>query len=88
MVQIASGAIDTVGLKEIAKMFEMKETSISKRGIEFGAANGSGVKNDGEKKIIGHTEDGEGVSLRIQCADAKTVLRPVHNMNVGWWEAM
>ncbi len=31
-VQIDSGAIDTVGPKEIAKAFEMKETAMSKRG--------------------------------------------------------
>ncbi len=35
-----------------------------------------------EKKIIGHTEDGEGVSLRIQRADAKTVLGSVHKRDV------
>ncbi len=32
-VQIDSGAIDTAGLQEIAKVFEMKETARSKRGI-------------------------------------------------------
>ncbi len=45
--------------------------------------NGSGIKNHGEKKIIGHTEDGKGVSLRLQCADAKKVLRSVHKMDMG-----
>ena len=48
-VQIDSGAIDTVGPKEIAKAFEMKETEMSKRGIGYVAANGSSIKNYGEK---------------------------------------
>ncbi len=56
---------------------------MSKRGIGFVAANGSGIKNDEDKKIIGHTEDGEGVSQRIQCADLKKVLGSVHKMNTG-----
>ncbi len=38
-VQIDSGAGDTVGPKEIAKTFAMKETIVSKRGIGFVAAN-------------------------------------------------
>ncbi len=57
--QIDSGAIDTVGRKEIGKAFEMKETVMSKSGIGLAAANGSGIKNYGEKKIIGYTEEGE-----------------------------
>ncbi len=83
MVQVDSGAIDTVGQKEIPKAFEMKETMMSKRGIGFAAANGSGIKNYGEKRIIGYTENGEEVSLRIQCADVKKVLGLVHKMGMG-----
>ncbi len=47
------------------------------------AANGSFVKNCGEKKIVGHTDDGGGVSMRAQCADIKKVLCSVHKMNLG-----
>ena len=81
-VQIDSGAIDTVGPKEIAKAFEMKETIMSKRGIGFAAVNGSGATKHGEKKIIGHTEDGEGVGLRIQRTAVEKALGSVHKMNV------
>ncbi len=70
-IQIYSGAVDTVGPKEIAKAFEMKETATGRRGIGHVAANVSAIKNYGEKKIIGYAEDGEGTSLRIQCADVK-----------------
>ena len=82
-VQIDSGAIDTVGPKEIAKAFEMKETAMSKRGDGFVSANGTGIKKYGEKKIAGYTDDGEAVSLRIQRADGKEVLGSVHKMNMG-----
>ena len=40
---------------------------MSKRGIGFVAANGSGIKNYGEKRIAGYTDDGEGVSMRVHC---------------------
>ncbi len=61
-VQIDSGAIDTVGPQEMARAFEMKETEMSRRGIRFLAANGSGIKNYGEKKVEGYTDDGQSVS--------------------------
>ncbi len=61
----------------------MKETATSERGIGFVEANRSGIKNYGEEKIIGHTEEGEGDSLRVQRADVKKALGSVHKMNSG-----
>ena len=61
----------------------MRETEMSETGIGFVAANGSGIKNYGEKKIAGYTDDGEGVSMRVQCADVKKALCSVHKMNLG-----
>ncbi len=52
-VQIHSGAIDTVGPREVAQAFELKETAMSKRGVGFVAANGGSIKNYGEKKMVG-----------------------------------
>ncbi len=52
-VQIDCGAIHTVGPKEVARTFELKETVMSKRGVGCVAANGSSVKNYGEKKVVG-----------------------------------
>ncbi len=63
--QGSNSAIGTVGSKEIAKAPATKKKIVSKRGIGFAAAKGSWIENCGEKKIVGHTEDGEGVSLRI-----------------------
>ena len=61
----------------------MKATEMSKRGIGCVAAKGSSVENYGEKKIVGHADDGESVSMRIQCADVKKASRSVHKMNLG-----
>jgi hypothetical protein len=82
-VQIDSGAIDTVGPRGVAKAFAMKETTMSKKGIGFVAANGSSIKNYGEKRVVGYTEDGEGVSLKITCAEVDKVLGSVHRFNAG-----
>jgi hypothetical protein len=61
----------------------MRETEMSKKGIGYVAANGSGIKNNGEKNIVGYTDDGERVSMRVQCSDVKKVLCSVHKMNLG-----
>lgn len=82
-IQTDSGAIDTVGPQEIAKAFETKETAIRRIGRGLPAATVSEIKNCREKKTVGHTEDGEGVSLRTQCTDAKKAVGSVHKMNVG-----
>ncbi len=81
--RIDAVAIETVGPKEIAKAFEMKETEMSKRGRGHVAANGSSIDNYGEKKIVGSAYDGESVSMRAQCADVKKMPCSVHRMNLG-----
>ena len=82
-IQIDSGAIDTVGPKSIAAAFKMRETEMSKKGIGFVAANGSSIKNYGEKVIVGYAGDGGAVSMKVQCADVRKVLCSVHKMNMG-----
>ncbi len=74
-----------MGPKEIAKAFEMKDAIVSGGGIGFAAASSSGINNYGEKSIVGHTDGGEGVSLRTQRADVKKVLgfRFARWMNLG-----
>ncbi len=47
-VQIDSGAMATVGPKEIARAFEMMEMVMSKRGVGFVAASESGIKHKRE----------------------------------------
>jgi hypothetical protein len=82
-VQIDSGAIDTVGPKEIAQAFKMKETVMSKKGVGHVAAKGSSIKNYGEKKIAGYADDGESMTMRTQRRDIKKVLCSAHKMNLG-----
>ncbi len=41
------------------------------------------MENYGEKKIVGYIDDGESISLRTQCTDAKNALRSVHKMDLG-----
>ena len=82
-VQVDSGAIDTVAPKNVANKFVLKETAASRRGVGFVAANGSKIKNYGERKVTGYTDEGTAISMRMTCADVHKVLGSVHKMNQG-----
>ena len=73
-IQIDSGAVDTVGPKSIGRAFAIKDTPASKGGKNYVAANGSTIKNYGERLIKGETENGLKVSIPMQVAYVKKVL--------------
>ena len=73
-VQVDPGAVGTVGPKSVGKAFKSRETPAPKRGNNHVAANGSTIKNHGERFIKGETENGLKVSMPIQIADVKKVL--------------
>ena len=70
-VQIDSGAVDTVGPKEVGRAFKIRETRASKEGRNYVAANGSNIKTYGERLIKGTTAEGIKVTMPIQIADVK-----------------
>ena len=80
-MQVDSGAIDTVGPKSVGRAFAMKETKASKSGKNYVAANGSVIKNHGERPTTAETENGLKVSMPMQVADVKKVLMSTHKMN-------
>ena len=41
------------------------------------------IKNCGERKVTGHTDEGAAISMRVTCADVHKVLGSVHKMNQG-----
>ena len=80
-IQVDSGAVDTVGPKSVGRAFEIKKTAASKSGRHYVAANGSAIKNYGERLIKGETENGLRVSMPLQIADVRKVLMSTHRMN-------
>ena len=80
-VQIDSGAVDTVGPKEIGRAFKLRETRASKLGRNYVAANGTTIRNYGERLVKGESESGIRVTMPVQIADVKRVLMSVHKMN-------
>ena len=61
----------------------MHDTIASRSGKCYSAANGSAIKNYGEKKLSGYTLDGSPFSMSVQCADVKRTLGSVYRLNQG-----
>ena len=55
-ITVDSGAMRNVFPKNVAEAFEIKESVMSKAGINFVAANDTVIKNYGSRQIMGLTE--------------------------------
>ena len=75
-----SGAVDHVIMKNEANSVKMHETSASKAGFCYRAANGSKIQNYGEKHIDALTNEGNQAALTVQVADVKRNLGSVVKM--------
>ena len=72
-----SGAVDHVAPRTLAKGTPVRETKASKMGVRYIAANGSEIRNEGEKCIKGFTEGGTPLSMTWQIAGVKKPLASV-----------
>ena len=73
-VTLDSGAYNTVGPRKVGSYFPVKPTEASQTGKHFSAANGSVIRNYGQRVIQGRSEEGATVTMPIQVADVGKVL--------------
>ena len=73
-VTLDSGAYNTVGPPKVGTYFPVKPTSASQSGRHYSAANGSVIRNYGQRIIRGRSEEGAEVTMPIQVADVGKVL--------------
>ena len=76
-IGIDSGAVDTVGPKDIGLQFPIKPTKESELGLGYRAANGSPIKNYGERILKGQTTEGQGLVMKMTVAQVSKVLASV-----------
>ena len=62
------------GPKSIAAQLPIKPTRASKAGVNYRAANGTQIKNYGEKHIEGYNNNGRNTGITVQVADVSKVL--------------
>ena len=79
-ITVDSGAADTVGPKKIGEKLPIKPTKASKAGKNYRAANGTTIKNYGERRLEGWNEKGTKTGITMQVADVGKVLGSVSRM--------
>ena len=79
-VTVDSGAFNTVGPPKVGTYFNLTPTEASAQGKHYRAANGSIIRNHGQRVVTGRTEEGTLVSMPIQVADVSKVLGSVREM--------
>ena len=77
-INVDSGAIDTVGPKSIAQAFRARETPASRNGLLYRAANWTPIRNEGEKHIIGLTDDRTPINFVMKIAEVSKPLGSVY----------
>ena len=80
---VDSGASETVMGPEMLEGVEVKESSASRRGVEYEVANGIRIPNLGEKQFKGITEEGLPRNLRVQVCDVNKPLLTVSKIVQG-----
>ena len=79
-VTVDSGAFNTVGPPKVGTHFNLTPTEASAQGKHYRAANGSVIRNHGQRIITGRTDEGTLVSMPLQVADVSKVLGSVREM--------
>ena len=79
-VTVDSGAYNTVGPPKVGTYFNVTPTEASAQGKHYRAANGSVIRNHGQRVITGRTDEDTLVSMPIQVADVSKVLGSVREM--------
>ena len=62
-ITIDSGAVDTVGPREVGTGFPVQPTEASKKGMFYRAANNTKIAIHGKKALRGYTNEGSEIGL-------------------------
>ena len=80
VLKVDSGAIDTCIPPHVGQHFRLSESNMSRNQEGYRAANGTKIKNHGERSVCGLTDDWNSFKLKTQVADVRTPLGSVYHM--------
>ena len=78
-----SGATETVAPDSMPESIPTKPGVASRKGVEYEAANGATIPNEGEKKFSAFTEDGREKKMTVQICDVNQGLLSVSKLNMA-----
>ena len=73
-VKLDTGAVEWVFRQDAATAFEIMETPASVHGIPFYAANGTEIKNYGQRRPCGYSGDWKPITTCVNVAEVKSNL--------------
>ena len=73
-VTVDSGAYDSIMPRWLAQGVPINQTEASRQGLSYRAANGTRIKNEGERKLIGYTGEGNFVDMGMQVGEVTKAL--------------
>ena len=73
-VKLDSGAVDWVFTPEAGSSFDIEPSFFSKHGINYTAANGTEIRNYGQKTLRGYSNEWCPFNVNVQIADVKSNL--------------
>ena len=79
-VVVDSGACETVGPANVVTSFELTPTSASTNNVHYVAANGTRIRNHGQRTIQGVNDSGNRIGFAMQAADVNKVLAAVNQI--------
>ena len=78
--KVDSGAIDTCIPPSVGKAFKLEESAMSKYHAEYRVANGTKIKNHGQRSLSAMDESWSRFKLEAQVADVSTTLGSVYHV--------
>ena len=80
---VDSGATETVAPDTMPTSIPTVPGVASRRGVEYEAANGATIPNEGEKRFTAFTEDGHEKGMVVQICDVNQGLLSVSKLNAA-----
>ena len=80
---VDSGATETVAPDTMPNSIPTVPGVASRRGVEYEAANGATIPNEGEKRFTAFTEDGREKGMVVQICDVNQGLMSVSNLDAA-----
>ena len=80
---VDSGATETVAPDSMPESIPTNPGPASRKGVEYEAANGATIANEGEKKFSAFTEDGREKKMVVQICDVNQGLLSVSKLNAA-----
>ena len=82
-VTVDSGAVRSVMPKHVASVYDVEETSLSRRNANFLAANDTVIKNHGQRRVNAVDDKWNQTSMHFQVADVSKTLASVRELDAS-----